>query len=34
VEILQTPKEAPFVRIGLNIIGPLKTTTKGKVLTS
>jgi len=29
VEKFRTPIEAPFVRMGLDIIGPLKTTTKG-----
>jgi len=29
VEIFRTPVEAPFVRMGLDIIGPLKITTKG-----
>jgi len=29
VEVFRTPVEAPFVRMGLNIIGPLKTTTQG-----
>ena len=28
VEIFRTPIEAPFLRMGLDIIGPLKTTTK------
>jgi len=29
MEIFRTPVEVPFVRMGLDIIGPLKTTTKG-----
>jgi len=29
VEQFRTPVEAPFVRLGLDIIGPLKTTSKG-----
>jgi len=29
IEKFRTPKEVPFVRMGLDIIGPLKTTIQG-----